>query len=238
MKTRTSITGLFASLGAASLVALGASAQTPAPTPAPSTPAVTAPVPAKLPYGADDVLKLSRAQVSDDVTVNFIRNSGTIYNLGPNDIVYLRNQGVSERVINTMLDQRKTVPAETAAQNYLAPAPAAPQAPDGTAAPAVQYAPQYAPQYAQPAPVYVEPQAPASTVYVIPYSGGGYGYSSYYPYYGGYSYYGHSVVFGFGYGGHGYYGGHYYRGGYSHAGYYRGGYTGGGYHGGGHYGHR
>jgi len=35
--------------------------------------------------------------LSDDVTINYIRNSGTIYNLGPNDIVYLHNQGVSER---------------------------------------------------------------------------------------------------------------------------------------------
>ena len=44
-------------------------------------PADAAPV--KLPYGVEDVLKLSRAQVSEDVTLNFIRNSGTIYNLAP-----------------------------------------------------------------------------------------------------------------------------------------------------------
>ena len=73
-----------------------------------------------LPYGVDDVLKLSRAQASEDVTLNYIRSTGTIYNLAPNDIVYLRNEGVSDRVINTMLDQRKNVPAETATQ----PAPA------------------------------------------------------------------------------------------------------------------
>ena len=108
---------LFASLGAASLVALSATAQTPAPsTTTTSTPAPADSAPVKLPYGVEDVLKLSRAQVSEDVTLNFIHNSGTIYNLAPKDIVYLHNEGVSDRVINAMLDQRKNVPAEMAAQ--------------------------------------------------------------------------------------------------------------------------
>src|SRR5690242_21831820 len=53
---------------------------------------VTAPPEAKLPYGIEDVVKLSRAQISDDVVINYIRNSGTIYTLGPQEIVYLRNQ--------------------------------------------------------------------------------------------------------------------------------------------------
>ena len=233
MKTRTSRICLFASLGAASLVALSTTAQTAAPSSAaPSIPAATDAAPVKLPYGAEDVLKLSRAQVSEDVTLNFIHNSGTIYNLAPKDIVYLRNEGVSDRVINTMLDQRKNVPAEMAAQSAPASAPTAPQAPvyqDANAAAVAQASAQYAPTYVQPAPVYVQPEptyTPASTVYVIPYSSSGYGYSSYYPnYYGSsYRYYGPSVVFGIGYGGGGhrggYYGGHY-RGGYYGGGHYR-----------------
>src|SRR5512147_2707641 len=130
MKTRTTLTGLFASLGAASLVALNASAQTSA---ADSTQASTAAptdtAATKWPYGVEDVLKLTRAQVSEDVTLNYIRNSGTIYNLAPTDIVYLRNQGVSDRVVNTMLDQRKTVPAEAAAQAAASGAPAVSQGP-------------------------------------------------------------------------------------------------------------
>lgn len=242
MKTRTSRICLFASLGAASLVALSTTAQTAAPfSTAPSIPAATDAAPVKLPYGAEDVLKLSRAQVSEDVTLNFIHNSGTIYNLAPKDIVYLRNEGVSDRVINTMLDQRKNVPAEMAAQTPPPTAPPAPAYPDANAAAAAQASAQYAPAYAQPAPVYAPPEptyAPASSVYVIPYSSPGYGYSGYYPYYGGYyPYYGSSVVIGFGYHG-GYYGGHgggYYGG---HGGYYGG--HGGGYYGGGHggyYGH-
>ena len=233
MKTRTIRTCLFASLGAASLVVLNATAQTLASTnTATSAPAAADTAPVKLPYGVEDVLKLSRAQVSEDVTLNFIHNAGTIYNLSPNDIVYLRNQGVSDRVINTMLDQRKNVPAEAAAQAaqsaVLATQPAPPYS-DANAAAAAQASPQYAPTYAQPAPAYVQPEptyAPASTLYVIPYSSGGYYYPSYYPYYGGsYGYYGPSFVFSIG--GRGHYGG-----------YYHGGrYYGGGHSGGSHFGH-
>jgi len=223
MKTQTVRTRLFASLGAASLVVLNATAQTPAPTTtATPAPAATDIAPVKLPYGVEDVLKLSRAQVSDDVTLNFIHNSGTIYNLGPSDIVYLRNQGVSDRVINTMLDQRKNVPAETAAQ-AAPPASPAPVYSDANAAAAAQAAPQYAPTYAQPAPVYVQPEptyVPASTVYVIPYSPTRYYYPSYSPYWGRYySYCGPSFGFSYGYRSGGYYGG--YHGGYSGGGHYR-----------------
>src|SRR5438128_4692372 len=70
-------------------------------------PSVAANATVKLPYGVDDVLKLSRAKVNEDIIQSYIQNSGTIYNLGPNDIVYLRDQGVSDRVLNAMLDQRK-----------------------------------------------------------------------------------------------------------------------------------
>jgi hypothetical protein len=228
MKTRTSRTCLVASLGVASFVAFSATAQTPAPATTPtSTTAPADAAPAKLPYGVEDVLKLSRAQVSEDVTLSFIRNSGTIYNLAPKDIVYLKNEGVSDHVVNAMLDQGKSVPTIMGAQVAPATAPTAAQAlvyPDANAAAAAQASPQYAPTYAQPAPVYVQPEptyAPASSVYVMPYSSPGYGYSSYYPYYGGYyPYYGPSVVFGFGFRGGGYYGGH--RGGYyggGHSGY-------------------
>ena len=204
------------------------SSQTPDIAPAASatpTPAAADTAPVKLPYGVEDVLKLSRAQVSEDVTLNFIHNSGTIYNLSPSDIVYLRNQGESDRVMNTMLDQRKNVPAEAAAQAAQSAAPAtqpAPANPDANAAAAAQTSPQYAPAYVEPAPTY----APASTVYVIPYSSGGYYYPSYYPYYGGYyGYYSPSFVFSIG--GRGHYGG-----------YYHGGrYYGGGHSGGSHFGH-
>ena len=200
---------LFASLGAASLVALSATAQTPAPTTtATSTPAPADSAPVKLPYGVEDVLKLSRAQVSEDVILNYIHNSGTIYNLSPKDIVYLRNEGVSDRVINTMLDQRKNVPAEwplkpprrarplrRKRRSIRTPMPLRRGSRHHRNMPRLMLNRRRF--TLQPQPTY----APASTVYVIPYSAAGYGYANGYPYYYGgyYRYYGPSVVFGFGY---------------------------------------
>src|SRR6266436_4060619 len=71
--------------------------------------------PPKLPYGVAEVLKLSQAKVGEDVISSYIQNSGKVYNLGPSDIVYLKEQGVSERIVNQMLDQRKKL-AEASAQ--------------------------------------------------------------------------------------------------------------------------
>ena len=177
-----------------------------------STPAVV-----KLPYGVDDVLKLARSNISEDIILNYIQNSGTIYNLGPQDIVYLRNQGVSDRVVSAMLNQRKQVEAAAAAQSNV-------QTPQAVSyAPVVPYAAAVPEAASAPvAPVYEDSgqavPAAASSVYVIPYpqaTAAYYGYYGYpYGYYGSY-YYGPSVSIGFGFGsscyGHGYYHG------YSHA---------------------
>jgi hypothetical protein len=180
------------------------------------TPAATDTAAPKLPYGVADVVKLNRAQVSEDVILTYVQNSGTVYNLGPQEIVYLHEQGVSDRVINTMQDQRKKATEATA--QTAPPAAPAPQTYADTATVAA------APAYYQPAPVCVQPApvyVPASTLYVIPYYGSGYYVSSgyYRPYYGGYcgsyrpyygSYYGGcyrpsvAVSVGFGFGGHGY----------------------------------
>jgi hypothetical protein len=182
----------------------------------PSGTASVAAAPSRLPYGVEDIVKLSHAQISEDVILNYVRNSGTIYNLAPADIVVLRNEGVSDHVINAMLDQRKNV-TEAAAQAQPAQAATAPT----TVAPAPAPQPDY--QATQPA-VYMESSAPSS-VYVIPYPSATYAYysSGYYPYYGGYYGYGRygycgpyyrpycgpRVVVGYGYGGgHGHHHGH------------------------------
>jgi len=173
----------------------------------------------KLPYGVKEVLKLTRAKISEDVVVNYIQNSGMAYNLTSSDIVYLRNEGVSDRVINAMLDQSKTL--ETAQNQADNAPPAAAPAPAPASAPIP--APTQAPQVAvNPAPVYVQPPSPSapSTVYVIPYppaTSAYYGYyQPYYGYYGAYyaPYYGPTISLGFGFGGywgghHGAWGGHY-----------------------------
>jgi hypothetical protein len=189
-------------------------------TPAPVETATT--TPAKLPYGVEDVLKLSQAQVGEDIIVNYVKSSGTIYSLSPADIVYLKNSGVSDRVINAMIDQRKlavqAVPVQTQPT-----APVISGAPSGeavTAPPA---------DHAVEAPL----TPPASTVTVIPYpaaTAAYYGYYYPYPYYGYYP--GVSFAFRFGPGYHGYYRyGHY--GHYGHGSYAVHGRHGGGWHGGG-----
>lgn len=175
--------------------------------------------PAQLSSGVPEILKLARARVNDEVIIAFIKNSGRIYSLSVSEIVYLREQGVSNQALTAMLNQQQNV-AATAAQ--AAPQPIAP-APAQT---------QYAPVYVDPSPVSVY-STPSYSYYDYPY------YNSW-PYYGGYwGYPGWSFSLGFGggyYGGYygrGYHGGGYYGGGYHGGGYYGGGYHGGGYHGGG-----
>ena len=220
MKTHAARLSLLLSVGAASLVAFGATAQTTAPaeTPTPAAPASDA-APPKLPYGVDDVVKLTHAQVSEDVTLNFVHNSGTIYNLSPKDIVYLRDQGVSDKVINAMMEQRQNVPAENvnqiALQAQAAAATAAAQPPDPNA-------PLAAPVYVQPPPLAAAPPAPApppadyvppSTLYVIPYGPAGGGYFGYPISYGScYAPVSTVYVVGRSYVGRGYYGGGHYHG--------------------------
>lgn len=196
----------------------------------------------ELSYGVPQVLQLVQAKVSDDIIVNFVQNSGTIYALQADEIVYLKQQGMSDTVLNAMLNQRSRLAASTA------PAAAA------TASATASYTPPAS--AAQPAATYVPP-AQSSTVYVIPdtqtyrYNAWFYGATPYYyyPNYGGY--YGWPAVsLSFGWGNYnynsgsyhgGYYGGYHGGGGYPHGG--SGGHPpgpsggGGGYHGGGGGGH-
>jgi hypothetical protein len=130
--------------------------------------------PVKLPYGVEDVLKLSRAHVSEDIILTYIKTSGTIYDLRPHDIVYLGAQGVSDRVVNVMLEQRNRTPETQAAsaQTFTQePAPASEAPPPAATTVA----------YPAPAPVYVAPPcepapAPVSTLYIIPYTSSSYAY--------------------------------------------------------------
>jgi len=196
-------------------------ASTAAPAPAPVISSDT--VPAKLPYGVEDVLKLSRAQIGEEIILNYVQNSGTIYNLAPKDIVYLRDQGVSDKVVNAMLNQRKRV--EVAAQNAQAAQAAQAMAMANAANPGDANASPAATCADQTAAVEAPLTPPASTAYVIPYSGAYYS-PYYYPYYGpGYygGWYGPTIGFGFRFGGHGGFHGGFHGGGHGggHAGGHR-----------------
>lgn len=250
MKTLTFFSTKLTAIGAIGLplvfgcVALNAQTQAPIvqpganPNPAPiivEGHAASANAPA--PYGVGDVLKLVHGNVSEDIIVTYIQNSGTVYNLTPQDLVSLREAGVPDRVVNAMLEQRKRV-IETAG--------AVPQGPATAPYPYQAPAPAQAPLTPG-----EQGQGPVSTAYTVPYTpsyydpgyyGYGYGYPYYYPYYGAYWPFYIGASFGpycygrgyCGYYGHGYYGHGYY----GHGGYYGGGihvvpHSGGGFHGGG-----
>lgn len=221
MKTR-SLPGLALTLTTVAavtfLAAKAAGQDSSTSTPAATQPAAASQAAPQLSYGVSEVVQLAHANVGEDVIVNYIQNSGNAYGLDANQILYLKQQGVSDRIVNTMLDQRGRVAA--AVQT-------APQANSTDA-----NSSQTAATTAQPTVTYVQP-APSSTVYVIP-DTQTYNYYAYsYPYYPYYGYYGWPrVSFSFGYGG--YYGG--YRGGWHGGGGWHnsgGWHGGGGFHGGG-----
>lgn len=180
------------------------------------------PVPT-LSYGSNEVLKLVRAKVGDDTVVAYIDHAAATYALSASDLIYLRSEGVSDKVLSAMLTRSKG----TEAVAFAPVAPAAPIAPPAPAAAPASYVganPQPTQTIVQPAQVIVQPAQvivqPAVTTYIqappqivvappVVYDHG------YYPYYG-YRYPAVSLSFGFGGG---------YRGG------YRGGFHGGGFHG-------
>ncbi len=56
------------------------------------------------PLSIADVKALAQARLSDDVIISQIRNSRTVYHLSAADIIGLKNAGVSEKVINYMIN--------------------------------------------------------------------------------------------------------------------------------------
>jgi outer membrane lipoprotein SlyB len=63
------------------------------------------------PLAVADVKALAQAKVSDDIIISQIRNSHTVYHLSAADIIDLRNSGVSETVVNFMINTPTTVGA-------------------------------------------------------------------------------------------------------------------------------
>jgi hypothetical protein len=225
MKTRNLQNSLLAiaAVSAFAFTAGNVSAQEPTTATTAQAAASSQPAP-QLSYGVPQVLQLAQAKVSDGIIVNYIQNSGTIYSLKADEIVYLKQQGLSDNVLNAMLNQRSRLTGSTEPATSTASSTTASDQSYSTA----------------PTVTYVQQTVPSSTVYIIPdtqtyrYNAwyyGGYPYYSY-PYYGGY--YGWPAVsLSFGWGG--YHGGGYHFGGGFHDGGFRGGGLrgGGGFHGGG-----
>jgi hypothetical protein len=57
---------------------------------------------ARGPLGLTDVVALAQQHISDEVIIQQIRTTGSVYNLSPNDIVYLKQNGVSDAVVQEM----------------------------------------------------------------------------------------------------------------------------------------
>jgi hypothetical protein len=104
----------------------------------------SAPNPApQLSYGVPQVIQLAQAKVGDDTIIAYIKNTGNSYGLNADQIIYLRQQGVSDAVITVMLNQPRAgvftaPPAMSASQPAASPAYQE-QVSTATVAPTVTY---------------------------------------------------------------------------------------------------
>lgn len=175
--------------------------------------AVPAPAPINLSPGLRDITKMLDAKVDASIIQAYIKNSPTLYNPTANEIIALKQRGVPDEIITSLLQRGAEVRSQLAANANAAPA-TAPMAPPAATQPA------YGADYGVAVP-YSYPVYP-SYAYDYPYLG--YGavypyYSSWWwntwypwtcsPFYGGY--YGHHFVGHYPYNGYrwaGHYGGH------------------------------
>jgi hypothetical protein len=85
--------------------------------------------------GVDSIIALVQANMSEGLVLKTIQRQNKAYDLTPDDLLKLQKAGVSERIINAMLD-----PSTISGVN-----PAAPAGPPAAAAPPVTAAPAAAP---------------------------------------------------------------------------------------------
>src|ERR1017187_5892148 len=120
----------------------------PTTTPAGAQPIATSQVAPQLSSGVAEIVQLARASVGEGVIVKYVQNSGNAYGLDANQILYLKQQGISERIINAMLTQ----PKPAVAMQPMASSASTPETSTATVAPTVTYV----------------QTAPPQTVYVVP----------------------------------------------------------------------
>lgn len=59
------------------------------------------------PMSINDVIKLTQSQVNETTIIKQIQTSRTVFQLSPDDVVSLKSYGVSDNVINAMLDSAR-----------------------------------------------------------------------------------------------------------------------------------
>jgi hypothetical protein len=92
---------LLALVAATAMAVMAVGCETPRSYPPPPAPAVRYP---SQPLGTADVKMLARSGISDEVIISQIRNSRTVYHLSAADILDLKDAGVSEKVIDFMIN--------------------------------------------------------------------------------------------------------------------------------------
>jgi hypothetical protein len=80
-------------------------------------------VPANISPGAAEVIRLAESGVGDEVVLAYIQNSQAAFNLGADDVLYLRDVGLSSAVITAMLSHDTTLRDQYPAANPNPPAP-------------------------------------------------------------------------------------------------------------------
>src|ERR1035441_4361005 len=109
-----------------------------------------------LPPGVQDVIKLVKAGLGEEVVLAHIKNTGATYTLSADQIIYVHQQGVSENEMKALMGSGSaTVPASPAPDPApppptYAPAPSAAMVPMAPTLPAAQPAslPSFQPQLA------------------------------------------------------------------------------------------
>ena len=198
-----SVLAIVSVSGVCAAMLSGAVAMAADPQPAEITPFQAAPqaqeaskpaVPANLSSGVDEVVKMTRAQISEDVIATYIQASGSVYNLKPADIVTLHQQGVSDRIVTLMLAQGHLDAPSTNQPVMVMPPPIDPMLAPVPIAPAQDQNQMFIPGQnafeiaAEGPPATYEP---VSTVYVIPdNTRSGIGYRPVYTYYSSYGSFG------------------------------------------------
>jgi serpin B len=79
--------------------------------------------PANLSPRLQEIVKLSQAQMGDDVILAYVKRSGVSYSLTADDMLYLKSQGVSQIVISALLQSTSTGTASAVNAEVASPPP-------------------------------------------------------------------------------------------------------------------
>lgn len=114
--------GLVAVLSLPLNITRGQQLAVPAPETGPQKP-VTAVAPAKISPAVAEVVRLAESGVGDDVVLAYIQNSQAYFNLGADDVLYLRDVGISSVVITAMLNHDTVLRSQEPPNPNTAPPP-------------------------------------------------------------------------------------------------------------------